>query len=71
MSRDKQHCYSTRSEWTGNLGEGTTGYRTYLRDHLISATLATALHEQAHRLCFIASSMNFPASIEPAVLVSG
>ena len=159
MSHDKQHSYSTRIEWTGNLGEGTTGYRAYSRDHLISAAgrpplagssdpafrgdasrwnpedrlvgslsschmlwylhlcaqakitvlayhddaegmmveyaggggrftqavlrpvatlaagsdaaLARALHEEAHRLCFIANSLNFPVSIEPAVTVSG
>ena len=156
MSHDKQHSYATRTEWTGNLGEGTAGYRAYSPDHVISAagrpdlegssdpafrgdasrwnpedllvgslsschmlwylhlcaqakitvlayhdnavgtmvedaggggrfcgavlrpvaTLATgsdaararALHEEAHRLCFIANSVNFPVSIEPAVL---
>ena len=159
MSHDKQHSYSTRTEWIGNLGEGTTSYHAYSRDHLISAAgrpplsgssdpafrgdasrwnpedllvsslsschmlwylhlcaqakitvlayhdnavgtmaedaggggrftqvilrpvatlaagsdaeLATALHEEAHRLCFIANSVNFPVLIEPVVLVSG
>ena len=159
MSHDKQHSYSTRIEWTGNLGEGTTGYRAYSRDHLISAAgrpplagssdpafrgdasrwnpedllvgslsschmlwylhlcaqakitvlayhddaegmmveyaggggrftqavlrpvatlaagsdaaLARALHEEAHRLCFIANSVNFPIAIEPTVIVAG
>ena len=32
------------------------------------AALAKALHEEAHRLCFIANSVNFPVSIEPTVL---
>ena len=156
MSHDKQHSYSIRTEWTGSLGEGTTGYRAYSRNHVITAagrpqllgssdaafrgdasrwnpedllvaslsschmlwylhlcaqakitvlayhddaagtlvegdggggrfsgavlrpvaTLATgsdaaratALHEEAHRLCFIANSVNFPLSIEPRVL---
>lgn len=155
MSHEKQHQYTTRTEWTGNLGEGTTNYRAYSRDHLISAegkpampgssdpafrgdaarwnpeemlvaslsschmlwylhlcaqakitvlayhddaqgtmvegadggghfsqvtlrpvaTLAAgsdevaakALHEQAHHLCFIANSVNFPVAIEPTV----
>lgn len=159
MSHDKQHSYFTRTEWTGNLGAGTAGYRAYSRDHVISAAgrpdlagssdaafrgdasrwnpedllvaslsschmlwylhlcaqakiavlayhdnavgtmvedaggggrfsgavlrpvatlaagsdaaLATALHEEAHRLCFIANSVNFPVTVEPAVLVSG
>jgi len=159
MSHDRQHHYATRTEWTGNPGEGTTGHRAYSRDHVISAAgrpdlagssdpafrgdasrwnpedllvaslsschmlwylhlcaqakitvlayhdnaegtmvedaggggrftqavlrpvatlaagsdaaLAKSLHEEAHRLCFIANSVNFPVSIEPVVLVSG
>ncbi|OHC63249.1 MAG: peroxiredoxin [Rhodocyclales bacterium GWA2_65_19] len=159
MSDPKQHTYATRTEWTGNLGEGTSHYRAYARDHVLSAagrpdlpgssdpafrgdasrwnpedllvaslsschmlwylhlcaqakitvvayrdeaqgtmletadgggrfaqavlrpmaTLAagsdaaraTALHEEAHRLCFIANSVNFPVSIEPTVIVAG
>ena len=159
MSHNKQHSYATRTEWTGNLGEGTTSYRTYSRDHVISAAgrpdlagssdpafrgdatrwnpedllvaslsschmlwylhlcaqakitvlayrddatgtmvedaggggrftqavlrpvatlaaasdaaLATALHEEAHHLCFIANSVNFPVLVGPVVLVSG
>ncbi len=35
------------------------------------AARATALHEEAHRLCFIANSVNFPVAIEPTVLVAG
>lgn len=159
MPHDKQHNYSTRTEWTGNLGEGTANYRAYSRDHAISAAgrpdllgssdpafrgdasrwnpedllvaslsachmlwylhlcaqariavlayrddavgtmveeaggggrftravlrpvatlaaggdavLARALHAEAHRLCYIANSVNFPVSIEPTVLVAG
>jgi organic hydroperoxide reductase OsmC/OhrA len=33
----KMHRYSARVEWTGNLGEGTASYRSYSRDHAISA----------------------------------
>ena len=159
MPHDKKHSYTTRTEWTGNLGEGTTNYRAYSRDHIISATgkpplsgssdpafrgeasrwnpedllvaslsschmlwylhfcaqakiavlayhddavgtmveddggggrftqavmrpvvtlaagadaeRATALHENAHRFCFIANSVNFPVTIEPTVIVVG
>jgi organic hydroperoxide reductase OsmC/OhrA len=155
MSRERTHSYQTRVEWTGNLGQGTTDYRAYSRDHVVSApgrpelagssdpafrgdatrynpedllvaslsschmlwylhlcsaagivvlayrdeaagtmvedeggggrftaavlrpavtlapgtdvTRALALHEEAHRLCFIANSVNFPVSIEPRV----
>lgn len=158
MSHDKHHSYSTRTEWTGNRGEGTANYRAYSRDHVISAAgkpplagssdaafrgdasrwnpedllvasisschmlwylhlcsqagiivldyrdeavgsmmedtggggrftlvllrplatlaagsdaaLAAALHEEAHHLCFIANSVNFPVRIEPTVLLA-
>ena len=33
----KQHRYEVRVAWTGNLGEGTSRYTTYLRDHEITA----------------------------------
>lgn len=33
----KQHQYQVSVKWTGNLGEGTTHYRAYARDHLIYA----------------------------------
>ncbi|MHA7284812.1 OsmC family protein [Arthrobacter sp. MDT3-44] len=29
------HSYSARIRWTGNLGSGTSGYRSYSRDHEI------------------------------------
>jgi organic hydroperoxide reductase OsmC/OhrA len=155
VSRERTHSYQTRVEWTGNLGQGTTDYRAYSRDHVVSApgrpelagssdpafrgdatrynpedllvaslsschmlwylhlcsaagivvlayrdeaagtmvedeggggrftaavlrpavtlapgtdvTRALALHEEAHRLCFIANSVNFPVGIEPRV----
>ncbi|MGV8896594.1 MAG: OsmC family protein [Rhodoglobus sp.] len=31
------HHYAVRVEWTGNTGAGTTGYREYSRDNLVSA----------------------------------
>ncbi|WP_422389886.1 OsmC family protein [Arthrobacter sp. N1] len=31
----QEHRYSARLRWTGNLGPGTTGYRTYSRDHQV------------------------------------
>lgn len=33
----KQHTYRVRVDWTGNDGAGTTNYRSYRRDHTISA----------------------------------
>ena len=33
------------------------------------AELARALHERAHHLCFIASSVNFPVRCEPEIVV--
>jgi len=34
----KEHNYSIRVTWTGDLGAGTLSYRAYKRDHEISAT---------------------------------
>ncbi|MES2555314.1 MAG: OsmC family protein [Bacteroidota bacterium] len=33
---EKQHTYQTTIQWTGNKGQGTTGYRNYERDYTIS-----------------------------------
>jgi organic hydroperoxide reductase OsmC/OhrA len=35
------------------------------------ALRAEALHAQAHRLCFIANSVNFPVTIEPTLRLAG
>lgn len=34
------------------------------------AARAMALHQEAHHLCFIANSVNFPVRIEPTVRVA-
>ncbi|MFN7011188.1 MAG: OsmC family protein [Allorhizobium sp.] len=34
---DKHHEYSVTVTWTGNQGTGTSAYRAYSRDHVISA----------------------------------
>jgi organic hydroperoxide reductase OsmC/OhrA len=158
MPHAKHHTYTTRTEWTGNLGAGTANYRAYSCDHVLSAAgrpdlqgssdpafrgdasrwnpedllvaslsschmlwylhlcaqakiivsdyrdeavgtmiedeggggrfaaavlrpvvilaaggdaaKAAALHEEAHRLCFIANSVNFPVAVEPTVVVA-
>jgi organic hydroperoxide reductase OsmC/OhrA len=31
------HDYAVRVEWQGNLGTGTSGFRDYSRDHLVTA----------------------------------
>jgi organic hydroperoxide reductase OsmC/OhrA len=33
---EKEHHYKTQLRWTGNRGEGTTHYRGYDRDHVLS-----------------------------------
>ena len=151
----REHRYQATITWTGNLGEGTAGYRSYSRDHEVSgegkpvlpgssdpafrgdparwnpeelliaalsqchmlwflhlcaangiavisytddaqgamaegadgggefttvtlrpratitdpaqASRALELHEEAHRLCFIARSVNFPVRCEPVI----
>ena len=154
MAGGRRHRYAVTVEWTGNLGEGTSSYRAYSRDHeigvegkppiagsadpvfrgdasrhnpedfLVSAlsachmlsylhlcavsgvvvtayedratgemretddgggrftaavlrprvtisagdpALARELHEKAHHLCFIASSVNFPVTCDPEI----
>jgi organic hydroperoxide reductase OsmC/OhrA len=39
----KQHHYAVQVTWTGNLGEGTSGYRAYSRNHEIVAAGKPAL----------------------------
>lgn len=34
---NKEHRYALKIEWTGNLGTGTSDYRAYTRNHIISA----------------------------------
>ena len=34
---EKQHTYQTTIQWTGNNGQGTSGYLDYERDYTISA----------------------------------
>ena len=34
---EKEHHYTTQLRWTGNRGEGTSNYRAYDRDHVLSA----------------------------------
>ena len=34
---DREHHYVTHVRWTGNLGDGTAGYRSYSRSHEIIA----------------------------------
>lgn len=48
----KQHHYTTFVNWTGNRGEGTSGYRNYDRNHTIGAGNKTII----------------PASSDPAFL---
>ena len=37
MANDKRHAYAVRVTWTGNRGQGTSGYRAYDRAHEIVA----------------------------------
>ncbi|MFC4035567.1 OsmC family protein [Streptomyces polygonati] len=37
MPSARQHAYETEVVWTGNLGTGTSSYRSYGRDHTASA----------------------------------
>ena len=35
---ERQHRYQVTVRWTGNMGSGTSGYKSYARDHDIIAT---------------------------------
>lgn len=41
---EKSHQYKTNLEWTGNRGSGTSGYRAYDRDHIISIDGKADIH---------------------------
>jgi organic hydroperoxide reductase OsmC/OhrA len=36
MGKNREHLYEAQVRWTGNLGAGTSDYRSYSRDHEIS-----------------------------------
>jgi organic hydroperoxide reductase OsmC/OhrA len=40
---DKRHTYTVQVEWTGNQGSGTSSYRAYSRDHVITASGKTPI----------------------------
>ncbi|PWC34083.1 OsmC family protein [Azospirillum sp. TSO35-2] len=40
---NRQHRYSVRLDWTGNLGTGTSSYRGYSRDHALTAGTKPAI----------------------------
>lgn len=43
MGTSREHTYQIRTTWTGNLGQGTRDYRSYARDHEITAALKSAV----------------------------
>jgi organic hydroperoxide reductase OsmC/OhrA len=42
MAAGRIHEYRVNNRWTGNLGEGTSSYRAYSRDHELSGAGKTA-----------------------------
>lgn len=43
----KEHRYQLTVTWTGNRGEGTISYRSYDRDHVVSAEHAASIEGSA------------------------
>ena len=43
MGDPTEHRYAVEVKWTGNLGQGTSSYRAYSRDHEISAAGKAAI----------------------------
>jgi len=48
----KEHNYSVSLRWSGNRGSGTSGYRDYGRDHLISAAGKPSIEGSSDRVFF-------------------
>jgi len=57
---------SLNSDGTGAFSEVTLRPRVTVAAES-DAALARALHEEAHRRCFIAASVNFPVRVEPEI----
>jgi organic hydroperoxide reductase OsmC/OhrA len=47
-----EHTYAIDLEWTGNRGEGTSGYKSYGRDHVVSAEGKAPIEGSADRAFF-------------------
>jgi organic hydroperoxide reductase OsmC/OhrA len=47
-----EHHYAVSTEWTGNRGTGTSGYRAYGRDHVVSAEGKHPIDGSADRAFF-------------------
>jgi organic hydroperoxide reductase OsmC/OhrA len=44
-----EHDYATRVEWTGNRGTGTSDYKSYGREHVVSADGKQPIHGSSDR----------------------
>jgi organic hydroperoxide reductase OsmC/OhrA len=47
-----EHAYAIDLQWTGNRGEGTSGYKAYGRDHVVSAEGKHPIEGSADRVFF-------------------
>jgi organic hydroperoxide reductase OsmC/OhrA len=47
-----EHGYAIDLQWTGNLGTGTSGYKEYGRDHVVSAPDKNPIEGSADRVFF-------------------
>ncbi|WP_158863991.1 OsmC family protein [Leifsonia sp. AG29] len=47
-----EHTYAVAVEWTGNRGTGTSGYKAYGRDHVVSAEGKHPIEGSADRAFF-------------------
>ncbi|MCI0155536.1 OsmC family protein [Leifsonia shinshuensis] len=47
-----EHRYEIDVQWTGNRGDGTSGYRSYGRDHTVSAEGKHSIEGSADRAFF-------------------
>jgi organic hydroperoxide reductase OsmC/OhrA len=66
----RSHRYALELEWTGNTGSGTSGYRDYRRDHVISVEGKPPLTGSADRAFFGDPALHNPEDLLLAALSS-
>ncbi len=70
MSVTREHSYALDLVWTGNTGSGTSGYRDYRREYVITADGKPSLTGSADRAFFGDPALHNPEDLLVAALSS-
>jgi organic hydroperoxide reductase OsmC/OhrA len=70
MSKPHTHRYAVSLQWTGNRGEGTSGYRSYGREHVIRVDGKPDLAASADRVFHGNADRHNPEDLLVAALAS-